>query len=151
MFRVPVDPHRPSYDSTFTVTFWQWLTSHKAQRMEWVRRRKIAWRLAQEQPVAGQAPPLPPMQPLPSGHYRTAAPPAASPYPARQPQGPAHYPPMPPPHVPPEIPGGRALRRLARLNDWFQLIGLSIQLLIWVAFMLTIVACCGWAAWSSLR
>ncbi|NJP33704.1 hypothetical protein [Micromonospora thermarum] len=149
MFRVPVDPDRPSYDHTFTVTFRQWLTSRRPERMEWVRRRKIAWK-AQQQPAAGQAPPMPPTQPLPPGHYRTAPPPAAAPYPARQPQGPAHYPPLPPPYVPPGIPGGRAVRRLARLNDWLQLIGLSVQLLVWVVFMLAIVACCGWAAWTSV-
>lgn len=42
MFKVPVDPHSPTYDSTFTVGFWQWLTSSKAERMEWRRRKNLA-------------------------------------------------------------------------------------------------------------
>lgn len=39
MFTVPADPDNPSYDRTFTVSFWQWLTSSKADRQEWRRRR----------------------------------------------------------------------------------------------------------------
>ncbi len=42
MFKVPSDPDNPSYDDTFTVSFWRWLTSSKADRGEWRRRKNAA-------------------------------------------------------------------------------------------------------------
>ena len=42
MFKVPTDPDTPTYDHTFTVSFWQWLTSSAADRHEWRRRRDAA-------------------------------------------------------------------------------------------------------------
>jgi hypothetical protein len=40
--RVPTDPTNPTYDQTFTVGFWRWLTSSAAERKEWARRRNAA-------------------------------------------------------------------------------------------------------------
>lgn len=40
--RVPSDPNNPTYDSTFNVGFWRWLTSSKDERKEWARRRNAA-------------------------------------------------------------------------------------------------------------
>lgn len=42
MFKVPTDADNPSYDSTFTVSFRQWLTSSAADRKEWQRRKNAA-------------------------------------------------------------------------------------------------------------
>lgn len=42
MFKVPNDPRNPTYDNTRTIGFWQWLTSSKADRSEWRRRRDAA-------------------------------------------------------------------------------------------------------------
>jgi len=47
MFRVPSDPHNPSFDATFKVGFWHWLFSKKQDRVEWARRRNAAAKLAQ--------------------------------------------------------------------------------------------------------
>ena len=47
MFRVPSDPHNPSFDATFKVGFWRWLLSNKHDRVEWMRRRNAAAKLAQ--------------------------------------------------------------------------------------------------------
>jgi len=46
MFRVPSDPHNPTYDATFKVGFMRWLTSSGAERREWARRRNTAAQLA---------------------------------------------------------------------------------------------------------
>lgn len=46
MFRVPVDPTRPTFDDTFKVTFWQWLRSAKLERIMWRDRRNAAAQLA---------------------------------------------------------------------------------------------------------
>jgi len=48
MFRVPMDPERPTFDQTFKVGFVQWLTSKADERREWMRRRNAAARLAQK-------------------------------------------------------------------------------------------------------
>lgn len=40
--RVPTDSDNPTYDSTFKVGFMRWLTSSKAERNEWTRRRNAA-------------------------------------------------------------------------------------------------------------
>lgn len=42
MFKVPRDPQNPSYDDTFTVGFWKWLTSSGNDRKEWQRRKNAA-------------------------------------------------------------------------------------------------------------
>lgn len=42
--RVPADPNNPTYDNTFNVGFWRWLTSNAAERKEWARRRNAATR-----------------------------------------------------------------------------------------------------------
>lgn len=47
MFRVPSDPDSPSFDQTFKVGFWRWLTSSGADRKEWARRRNLAAKAAQ--------------------------------------------------------------------------------------------------------
>lgn len=47
MFRVPVDADRPTFDHTFKVSFWGWLTSKGPVRREWMRRRTAAARLAE--------------------------------------------------------------------------------------------------------
>ncbi|MEU1761686.1 hypothetical protein [Micromonospora sp. NPDC005652] len=46
MFRVPTDPATPTFDHTFKVSFWQWLTSKKPERVEWMRRRNAAAKVA---------------------------------------------------------------------------------------------------------
>jgi hypothetical protein len=40
--RVPSSADNPTYDETFKVGFWRWLTSSKADRVEWARRRNAA-------------------------------------------------------------------------------------------------------------
>ena len=45
--RVPNDPVEPSFDQTFRVGFWAWLTSSKTDRVEWARRRNVAARIAE--------------------------------------------------------------------------------------------------------
>jgi hypothetical protein len=52
VFRVPVDPNAPTFDSTFKVGFWRWLgTSFSkagaAERHEWRRRRDLAAKVAE--------------------------------------------------------------------------------------------------------
>lgn len=42
MFRVPNSADNPTYDDTFKVGFWRWLTSSAADRKEWARRRNAA-------------------------------------------------------------------------------------------------------------
>lgn len=42
MWTVPRNAEDPSYDDAEKIGFWRWLTSSKADRTEWVRRRKIA-------------------------------------------------------------------------------------------------------------
>lgn len=54
MFKVPADPHAPSYDRTITIGFWQWFTSSKADRQEWKVRGDIANRLRAEQAKAAR-------------------------------------------------------------------------------------------------
>lgn len=46
VFRVPTDPNNPTYDSTYKVSFWEWLTSTKRERQLWRIRRDAAARLA---------------------------------------------------------------------------------------------------------
>ena len=46
MFRVPADAHAPTFDRTFKVGFWQWLTSKGPERKEWMRRRNAAAKVA---------------------------------------------------------------------------------------------------------
>ncbi len=46
MFRVPADPRNPTFDAVIKVGFWRWLTSSKAGRREWRRRRDLAARTA---------------------------------------------------------------------------------------------------------
>lgn len=46
MFRVPRDPNSPTFDDTFKVSFWRWLTSSAADRKEWMRRRNAAAKVA---------------------------------------------------------------------------------------------------------
>lgn len=46
MFRVPQDPANPTFDHTFKVGFGRWMTSSKADRTEWSRRRNAAARTA---------------------------------------------------------------------------------------------------------
>lgn len=46
MFRVPVSAEAPTFDDTFKVSFWRWLTSHAGQRKEWMQRRTAAARVA---------------------------------------------------------------------------------------------------------
>jgi hypothetical protein len=46
MFRVPVSQTLPTFDETFKVSFWQWLTSGKAERVDWMRRRNVAVKVA---------------------------------------------------------------------------------------------------------
>lgn len=52
MFRVPIDQSTPTFDSTFKVSFWRWLTSKAVDRKEWMRRRNEAARLAGRNAVA---------------------------------------------------------------------------------------------------
>ena len=47
MFRVPTDAEQPTFDQTTKISFWRWLTSRKADRVEWARRRNEAAKLAQ--------------------------------------------------------------------------------------------------------
>ena len=42
MFRVPKDSEKPTFDHTFKVGFFRWLTSKGGDRVEWMRRRRIA-------------------------------------------------------------------------------------------------------------
>lgn len=46
MFRVPSSHANPTFDETFNVGFFRWLTSRSADRHEWTRRRNAAARLA---------------------------------------------------------------------------------------------------------
>lgn len=46
MFRVPVSGEMPTFDQTFKVGFWRWLTSKAPERKEWMRRRTAAARTA---------------------------------------------------------------------------------------------------------
>lgn len=46
MFRVPSDADTPTFDQTFKVGFWRWLTSSGTDRKEWGRRRNAAAKLA---------------------------------------------------------------------------------------------------------
>lgn len=39
MFRVPRDPHNPTLADSERIGFFRWLTSSKADRKEWARRR----------------------------------------------------------------------------------------------------------------
>lgn len=55
MFRVPSNPQHPTFDDTFNVGFFQWLTSKKPDRLEWQRRRNAAAKLAQRNQVAWAA------------------------------------------------------------------------------------------------
>jgi hypothetical protein len=48
MFRVPIDSRNPSFDRALKVGFWRWLTSSKAQRAEWQRRRNAAAEAARQ-------------------------------------------------------------------------------------------------------
>lgn len=52
MFRVPASADAPSFDQTFSVGFFRWLTSSAADREEWTTRRNIAAQLARENQVA---------------------------------------------------------------------------------------------------
>ena len=40
--RIPADPDNPTFDATFDVGFWRWLTSNADERKEWARRRNAA-------------------------------------------------------------------------------------------------------------
>jgi hypothetical protein len=40
--RVPTSATEPTFDQTFRVGFWRWLTSSKPDRAEWARRRNAA-------------------------------------------------------------------------------------------------------------
>ncbi len=56
MFRVPSDPVNPTFDHTFKVGFWRWMGTSfsKAgadERKEWMRRRDVAARVAQQNQV----------------------------------------------------------------------------------------------------
>lgn len=42
MFRVPINPTTPTFNDTFKVGFFRWLTSKAPQRQEWRRRRDAA-------------------------------------------------------------------------------------------------------------
>jgi len=46
MFRVPNSAEAPTFDATTTISFWRWLTSSRAERDEWMRRRNVASKLA---------------------------------------------------------------------------------------------------------
>jgi hypothetical protein len=46
MFRVPVSGEEPTFDDTFKVSFWKWLTSKSGERREWAARRNAAAKLA---------------------------------------------------------------------------------------------------------
>jgi hypothetical protein len=48
MFRVPIDSAESTFDDTFKVSFWRWLTSRKPERVEWMRRRNAAAEKARE-------------------------------------------------------------------------------------------------------
>lgn len=42
MFKVPADSSNPTWQDTYTVSFWKHLTSSKAERLEWKRLRDAA-------------------------------------------------------------------------------------------------------------
>lgn len=42
MFKVPSNAEHPTFDATFTVGFFRWLTSSRDERVEWARRRNAA-------------------------------------------------------------------------------------------------------------
>jgi hypothetical protein len=46
MLRVPVNAARPTFDETVKVGFFSWLTSSRADRQEWARRRNAAAKAA---------------------------------------------------------------------------------------------------------
>jgi hypothetical protein len=46
MFRVPVSGEEPTFDDTFKISFWRWLTSKSAERREWFNRRRAGSKLA---------------------------------------------------------------------------------------------------------
>lgn len=46
MFRVPASADAPTFDHTFKVGFFRWLSSNGTERIEWARRRNAAARLA---------------------------------------------------------------------------------------------------------
>lgn len=54
MLRVPVNPDRPTFDETFKVGFFRWLTSKKTERKEWARRRNAAAKIARDNQLAKQ-------------------------------------------------------------------------------------------------
>jgi hypothetical protein len=47
VFRVPADADHPTFDDTFEVSTRKWMTSSKADRQEWERRRNLAAQTAQ--------------------------------------------------------------------------------------------------------
>ena len=46
MFRVPLNAARPTFDETVKVGVFNWLTSSRADRQEWARRRNAAAKAA---------------------------------------------------------------------------------------------------------
>lgn len=52
MFRVPMNPNRPTFDETFKVSFWRWMKSSAYERREWVRRRGSAAKVAERNQIA---------------------------------------------------------------------------------------------------
>jgi len=46
MFRVPASADAPTFDHTFKVGFFRWLSSNGTERIEWARRRNQAAQLA---------------------------------------------------------------------------------------------------------
>jgi len=52
MFRVPQNPDTPTFDDTFRVGFFRWLTSKKTERGEWARRRNAAAKVAETNQIA---------------------------------------------------------------------------------------------------
>lgn len=52
MFRVPSDAAVPTFDQTFKVGFFRWLSSSATDRQEWATRRNIAAKLAGANRVA---------------------------------------------------------------------------------------------------
>jgi hypothetical protein len=57
MFRVPVDAEDPTFDRTEKISVRRWLTSGRAERTEWKRRRNVAAATAAAKKVqrAGEA------------------------------------------------------------------------------------------------
>lgn len=155
---VPVDPQNPTWDATFKVGFWRWLTSSKRERQEWFRLRQAAARNQTQQRqvedrdraarlsqwIAGQ----PPQQPTTAATSATTSA-TASPAPPRIGRS-AELPQAPRTARPPRR---AAPRKPRRRRGRFDLDGMlyGVELLLIVGPVLVFVICGAGLIWLGVR